>query len=517
MLPPLDTLDRCLTALRLRCREGDLYARLAALRLVARAANPALADELLAVVSDRDVDGRLCSAALAALARVEVAVPAARFRELLGEAAGSLHCRGAPGAAPAVSASAVLCAARSPALVELTLAWVEGLSPKAVFALLHSVVDNNDEPAAPLLDALVARWADEAPDAPEARDVGIAARLAGRYDEALALLARHWRAEVLAGRGGVVEAIEEAPGLWPLLRDLPGVWERAESELLGPTGALADALGPAAFARRLRNAVLRWSARARTPGVDPDVALDARYHRALRHLRAWAHGHVVAASLLRGAALAEEAEEALLACWHARDGGAARAWLAAIGDRARLARLACALAHGATVDDLPLLDLALDLGDEVARVTALGAIARLRGGPHHLASLRAFAAAGGAVGEAARWRLVRMRDPETIEAALTAAHGAATAAERCAGFARLSSLPEVMRAHRAAVEAALDGGEAEGFAAEALVAGLARGLGDDARGLLLRLSLTAPYWGVREEAAQQLAERGLLLSASRRG
>ncbi|MFO0603803.1 MAG: hypothetical protein U0324_11550 [Polyangiales bacterium] len=514
MNPPLDTLDDCLAALRARCREGELHARLAALGLVGHAVIPALADELLAVVHDDDVDGRLCSAALAALVRVGVDVPVPRYRALLGEAAGALHCRRAPDAPTPVSASAVLCAARAPALVEQALAWVEGLAPRAAFQLLHTVVLNNDEPASPLLDALIARWTAEAPVPPEERDVWLAGRLAGRDERALALLARHWRAEVLAGRDGVVEAIDDVPDLWPLLRELPGVRERAQAALLGPTGALADALGPGLFARRLRNAVLRWSAHARTPGLARDAALWARYSRALRHLREWAYGPALAASLVRGATLALEVEAALLARWHEHYSASARAWLASLGDRARRVQLTCALLVRATAADLPALDFAFDVGDEGVRNNVLGAIDRLRGGDHHVAALRAFAAAGGAVGATARWCLVHRRDAATVDA-LVAAAREATGAARCETFAGLAWAPEVMRAHRAAVAAAIEASDGEGYTAEALVAGLARALGDEAGAVMLRLALTARHWGVREEAARQIAQRGLLCAARR--
>ena len=85
---------------------------------------------------------------------------------------------------------------------------------------------------------------------------------------------------MLATRDGVVEAIDDVPDLWPLLREAPGVRERAQTALLGPP-ARWPTRSARLFARRLRGAVLRWSARA--DARPRQTQRSGRYSRALRH------------------------------------------------------------------------------------------------------------------------------------------------------------------------------------------------------------------------------------------
>lgn len=510
----LDTADQCLAALAALLSSGDARQRRAALTLLAEAAPPSLEAPLAAVATKPDADGWDRSYALRALHRMDAALPEAAYRRLLGDAAEALGRKLVFATEATIDPVVVVLAATTPALVAQCLAWVEGISPRAVPRLLEALVENDDVPPA-ARDALAARWLAELPEEIEACDLQIACGLGEKHDGALDLLHRHWRARALCGDPGLVDAMERVPALARRLSELPAVQEIVRAELLGPTGGLVDALGELPFARRLRNAVLQWSARELPPRDPFDPAPYARYQRALTHLASWAHGAVVVVHLVREARLAPRVEGDLVCLWLRLDRTAAAAWIEARArattDPDERARLALCAVDGVWGDDRALLHRMLDAPDEAVRRRALEVLDRLEDGARWSETLRAIAAAGGSTGAAARWCLARRGDEGAVDALLTATEGDDDERDRL--LARLSRLPSEVRARRGLFEAALSPRETRGLTgslAGRAAEGLLDAFGEGARAAVVRAYLAATCEEARDALRWVIADRGLL-------
>jgi hypothetical protein len=514
----LDTADRCHAALATLLTSNDQEQRLRVLTLLADAAPPALEAPLVAVASDPDADGWACSYALRALYHLGAAVPVTVYRRLLGEAAWALGLKRTVATDTNVSPVGVVLAATTPALVAQCLAWVEGLGSRSVPRLLWGLVCNRESGPTEVRDALIERWLYELPEAPESCDIDIATQLADTDEGALEVLCRHWRARVLCGDAGVVEAMRRVPALARRLSELPAVQGIVQAALLGPTGGLVDALGELTFARRLRNAVLRWNARTLPPADPYDGPEHSRYLRARDHLNAWARGGVIVADLLREAKLSTEVVTDLVSLWLRHDRSAALAWTEArvrdvIAPEER-ASLVDQVIRSPQPGDRSFLLRMLDLPDTAVRGLALRGLDGIESGDGWMATLRAIEAAGGAVAADARRYLARRGDAAAIEALLAAATSWDGEA-RDEAMVQLAGRRAVVRAHRGLFEQTLRAWSEEDrpvWGVAAVVHGMVDAFGVGVREVVLRAYLSARHHDVAEALRHVIVDRELLRS-----
>lgn len=401
-----DTESQRLDALARLIQRGEPL-RERALSLVAERAPRGLAAQLLAIARDADDSGWCRTLCLRALHRMGEEPAPRAFLALLGDAADALERALTPGAASCIDPIDVCLMARSPSLVEMTLAWIEGLDGALIPRLLEGIVRRGEDASPEVVHTLVARWVAEVPTELPATEVELATRLAATHTGALDLLERHWRPRVMKHDPLAADALDRVPALARRLADLPSLPTLLHTELVGTHGALVDALGPLPFARRLRNAVLRWSARELPPRDEHHPALYARYWRALRHLGRWEHGAIVVAHLLRGATLAPLVECELVGLWLRLDRPAARAWIEtqvrASTCADRCVRIAQCLTGSVVHEDVATLHRLLDSADPRVRVAALRPLARrLEGGARWEATLRALATLEDEAGDVAR-------------------------------------------------------------------------------------------------------------------
>lgn len=414
-----DTEDQRLDALARLIRTGEAL-RDRALSLVAELAPRQLEAQLVAVAIDDDESGWCRTWAVRALHRMGAELAPKSFRVMLGEAAATLERASPAPSAKSVDPVDVVLLAGSTTLVEMALAWIEGLDGEHVPKLLEGVTLRGEDAPGEIVDALVARWVHEVPKELPASEVELATRLAKTHPAALDLLEKHWRPPALKSDPLVADAVDRVPALARRLGDLPALPSLLHAELVGAHGSLVDALGPIPFARRLRNAVLRWSARELPPRDDHNPSLFSRYWRALRHLGRWEHGAVVVAHLLLRCTLAPEVESELARIWLRLDRPAARAWIEsqirAASSSDRRVRVALWITCSAVEDDLPLLHRLLDSADPRVRAEAIRPLARRLGkGERWNATLSALATLDDEVGEVVRHALSQAPRERTLD------------------------------------------------------------------------------------------------------
>lgn len=506
---PLATEEQRLDSFATLSRSDDARLRRRALTLVAELAPRGLDAHLTAIASDRDADGWSLTYALRALHRMGAELAPKTFRRMLGEAAGALERDEIAPSAKSVDPVDVALLAVSPALVEMTLTWIEGLTGDVIPKLLNGLTQREEEPPSEVVDALIARWVDEVPKELPSMEVELATRLANQHAAALDLLEKHWRPRAMKSDAAVADAVDRVPELARRLGDTPSLPALLHAELVGTHGSLADALGPLPFARRLRNAVLRWSARELPPRDEHVPSLYARYCRALRHLGRWEYGAAVVAHLLQRCTLAREVEADLAGVWLGHDRPAALAWIEArirdASDSDLRARLANQLSWRARREDAPLLHRLLDGADISVRAAALRTLLRFEEGERWSATVRALATLRDDVGTVARWGLLHQGDEATSAALLEEAVSSSAASARDEALVRLAHVTRVVRAHRSLFEEALASPE-HTLSQSALAVGLFNAFGDDAMPSVLRAYLSCRF----DDEADGL--RGLIVS-----
>lgn len=493
-----DSLDRCLDALATLAAGDDPKRQAAALSLLAEVAPRALEAPLTALATNADLDGTVSSYALRALHRMGAALPPRAYRKLLGDAAAALEKKQTFATIGAIDPIDVVLAATTPELLERCLAWAEGIAPETVPRLLEGLSRREDEAPEALRDVLLSRWIAELPERPAEHEIELAYRFAATHAGALDLLEGHWRPRVLNGDATVASAIKRCPALAARLRDVPALHEILREELVAPTGSLVDALGEIALARKLRNAVLRWSARRLPPCDDHAPALYDRYWRAMGHLGAWEHGAVVLAHLVQQTTLATDVFDEVFAAWLRRDRSAARAWTetrlrAETSPEAR-ARLVFRMSAGACGEDRAFFERMLDTRDDAVRHWSLVALDRICEGDRWMSSLRALSTGHGSVGEIALRGLARRGDPEAVARLVSLVEDDATDARtRDDALRVLAARTETVRAHRSLFERWLTRGEAgsAGLLAGRIADALIAAFGVDTRDTLLRAYLTS--------------------------
>jgi hypothetical protein len=514
-----DTRAQSLTSLVTLARSGSWSQRVASLSLLANTAPPSLEATLTALALAPDDDRWFNTYALRALQRMGAVLSTRDYLRLLGDASRAFDRDDAVPSRTAIAPSDVVSLATSPALVELALAWVEGLSITSVTRLLETLAWYLDDAPRPVVDALVSRWLNGLPTHLDAPALHIAERLADTHPRALDLLATHWGAQIGHDDAGVVAALSNTPALATRLRGHPAMPALAQRELLAPTGSLADALGAMPFARTLRNAVLRWSATLRVPGANFETTVRLRYTRAVEHLTAWKHGDIVASQLVRAATLADDVFDDLVLVWHAHAPEAALAWfeahLRAQKHFDRYASLVARLAEVSEPDDAPFFHRMLDVPSESLRAVALRALDARSDGERWIATLHALATDRGAVGERARVCLAQRGDARALEALRAVAFDDAVAdrGARNAALRALARVPGEVHAHRARFERALTESSNDRGATIHLVDiadALLTHVGHDACPAVLRAYLTATCDALSTELGDTIASHGIL-------
>ncbi len=512
-----DSLDRCLDSLATLATGDDLKLQSAALSLLAEVAPRALEAPLTALATNADHDGTVSSHALRALHRMGAALPPRAYRRLLGDAAAALEKKQTFATLGAIDPIDVALAATAPELLALCLAWAEGIAPETVPRLLGGLSRREDEAPAELREVLLSRWIAELPEKPDGGEIELAYGFAATHAGALDLLERHWRPRVLDGDATVASAIKRCPALAARLRDVPALHELLREALVAPTGSLVDALGEIAVARKLRNAVLRWSARQLPPCDDHDPTLYDRYWRALGHLGAWEHGAVVLAHLVQETTLASEVADQVFAVWLRRDRDAARAWterrVRSESSPEERARLVFRVSRDARSEDQAFFERMLDTRDDTVRRWSLVALDRFCEGERWMSSLRALSTVGGSVGEIARRGLARRGDPEAVERLVALIEDDATdAGTRDDALRLLAARSETVRARRSLFERWLAGGEvgSAGLLAGRIADALIAAFGADTRDALLRAYLSTSRYEVEEGLRGAILRGGLL-------
>lgn len=512
-----DSLDRCLDSLATLATGDDLKLQAAALSLLAEAAPRALEAPLTALATNADHDATVSSDAIRALHRMGAALAPRAYRSLLGDAAAALEKKQTFATIGTIDPVDVALAATTPELLELCLAWAEGIAPESVPTLLGGLSRREDEAPEALRELLLSRWIAELPKEPAECEIELAYRFAATHVGALDMLEGHWRPRVLNGDATVASAIKRCPALAARLRDVPALHEILREELVAPTGSLVDALGEIAFARKLRNVVLRWSARRLPPADEHDPALYDRYWRALGHLGTWEHGAVVLAHLVQQTTLASDVADQVFAAWLRRDRDAARAWtetrVRSETSPEERARLVFRVSRDACSEDRAFFERMLDARDDTVRHWSLVALDRICEGERWMSSLRALSTVGGSVGEIALRGLARRGDPEAIARLVALIEDETTRpCVRDDALRVLAARTETVRAHRALFERWLTKGDADtaGLLAGRIADALIAAFGEAARDTLLRAYLRSRSCEIAEGLRGIILHHGLL-------